>query len=280
MNLSLRTAGKDKIEKSQLDIIAILNNLLEHENTQVRTYVNGTLYSILTRKKLKEHALQLGMEEALKYLMQNSDEHFKRQIQYILDQLHSVQEEDCLSDDNDDDVEDRDEDESEIEDYIAEDEDMDDIIREGGVLTGEDLLNARYMPKPILSSSKVSLQDLGKPPSRPVTPAQQAIEYKLPSEMRSRPKIPRTPEGSTRPEPTSGEEHKVQQSAKKLPTNRAPPEEYKSEFKAELPVEPIQELQPEPKSESKPEPTIATPQGTGEFTYAFVSRDKIPRSPL
>lgn len=49
MNLSLRTAGKDKIESSSFDILAILNNLIEHDNAQVRTYINGTIYSILTR---------------------------------------------------------------------------------------------------------------------------------------------------------------------------------------------------------------------------------------
>jgi hypothetical protein len=80
MNLSLRTAGKDKIEYSTTDILMVLNNLLEHENLQVRTYVNGTLYSILTRSKLKERALRLGMDEALRYLMAESDDHFKRQI--------------------------------------------------------------------------------------------------------------------------------------------------------------------------------------------------------
>lgn len=32
MNLSLRTAGKDEIESTQVDMLMILNNLLEHEN--------------------------------------------------------------------------------------------------------------------------------------------------------------------------------------------------------------------------------------------------------
>ncbi|CAG9330157.1 unnamed protein product [Blepharisma stoltei] len=268
MNLSLRTAGKNNIEKSQLDIIAILNNLLEHENTQVRTYVNGTLYSILTRKKLKEHALQLGMEDALKYLMQNSDEHFKRQIQYILDQLYNEQEEDCLSDDNDDDVEDRDEEESEIDDFIAEDEDMDDIIKESGVLVGEDLLNAKYMAKMGGNSSKVNLNDPGKPPSRPVTPAQPA-DKKVPTEMKSKPKIPRTPDTGVR-EPVKIEEQKVPEQKKQIPQQNSPQQPT-----AQQPTP-----QPPKEAPAKAEPALMTPQGTGEFTYAFVSRDKIPRSPL
>ena len=55
----------------------------------MRTYINGTLYSVFTRKKLREEAKELGINESLRYLMDQSDEQFKRQIQYILDQLNS-----------------------------------------------------------------------------------------------------------------------------------------------------------------------------------------------
>ena len=88
MNLSLRAAGKDKCEDPGIELLNVLNDLVEHENLQVRTYVNGTLYSIFTRKKLREEAKALGMPEVLQYLMQQSDDQFKRQIQYILDQLN------------------------------------------------------------------------------------------------------------------------------------------------------------------------------------------------
>lgn len=37
MNLSLRTAGKDKCEEKDTGILNILNDLMEHENLQVRT---------------------------------------------------------------------------------------------------------------------------------------------------------------------------------------------------------------------------------------------------
>jgi hypothetical protein len=65
MNLSLRAAGKDKCEDPEIDLLTVLNELVEHENLQVRTYVNGTLYSIFTRKKLREKAKPLGMVESL-----------------------------------------------------------------------------------------------------------------------------------------------------------------------------------------------------------------------
>ena len=79
MNLSLRAEGKNKCEQIP-DILNVLNELIEIENMQVRTHVNGTLYSILTRKSLKDLANQLGMGEMLQYVMQNSDEQFQRQI--------------------------------------------------------------------------------------------------------------------------------------------------------------------------------------------------------
>ena len=69
MNLSLRAAGKDKCEDPNIELLKVLNELVEHENLQVRTYVNGTLYSIFTRRKLREEAKELGMHDVLMYLM-------------------------------------------------------------------------------------------------------------------------------------------------------------------------------------------------------------------
>ena len=80
MNLSLRSSGKDKCEDPDIKLLNVLNELVEHDNLQVRTYVNGTLYSIFTRKKLREKAKELAMPEVLQYLMNQVDDQFKRQI--------------------------------------------------------------------------------------------------------------------------------------------------------------------------------------------------------
>jgi hypothetical protein len=81
MNLSLRIQGKNKCEEMPKNIVLqVLSELVEHENMVVRTHVNGTLYSILTRKSLKMQARALGMIEMLTYLMDNSDEQLKKQI--------------------------------------------------------------------------------------------------------------------------------------------------------------------------------------------------------
>lgn len=150
MNLSLRDAGKDKCEEPDIELLNVLNDLVEHENLQVRTYVNGTLYSIFTRKKLREEAKELGMPEVLQYLMEQSDEQFKRQIQYILEQLNNNNEPDGEKDqsinanEGDDDVDDEDEDDEEDDDeeeiFDAEDAEFNDVIDEQGIMIGEDLL--------------------------------------------------------------------------------------------------------------------------------------------
>jgi LisH domain-containing protein ARMC9 len=82
----------------------------------VRTHVNGTLYSILTRKALKAQARSLGMQEMLFYLMENSDEQLKKQIQYILNQLNTEE-----AKDGDTDAEDENEEEDYDDDYGDED---------------------------------------------------------------------------------------------------------------------------------------------------------------
>ena len=73
MNLSLRVAGKSKCEElsqgqPQSMVLQVLSELVEHENMVVRTHVNGTLYSILTRELLRAQAREMGMQEMLQYL--------------------------------------------------------------------------------------------------------------------------------------------------------------------------------------------------------------------
>ena len=286
MNLSLRTLGKDKIQNSHIDLLIVLNHLLEHENTQVRTYINGTLYSILTRQKLKDRAIELGMDSKLAALKDASDEHFKRQIQYILDQLNYESTDDCLSDDNDDEVEDRDEDEADLDEFIAEDEDMDDIIQDP-ILTGEELLVQKYIAKPVRNPSE-------KPFSRPATPGN--LERNLPSELRSRPRIPRSPGEMQREElkkkkeemkkKKAEAEEREREKAREMERERIREREREAKSKEE--AEKIQDTSPnfgmnlesEEKKIEEPPKVDVKPVGTGEFSYAFKSRDRIPRSPL
>lgn len=84
MNLCLRVQGKNMCENQGNEVLSVLSELMEHENFVVRTHVNGTLYSILTREKLRALAREMGMQEMLEYLRGQSDEQLAKQIQYIL----------------------------------------------------------------------------------------------------------------------------------------------------------------------------------------------------
>lgn len=74
---------------------------MQNDNLQVRSYVNGTLYSILTRSKLQERAKEIDLEHMLIALMDHSQEQFKKQIEYILVQLQNQPNDDSKSDQED-----------------------------------------------------------------------------------------------------------------------------------------------------------------------------------
>eukprot|EP00033_Pygsuia_biforma_P002727 GCRY01003011.1.p1 GENE.GCRY01003011.1~~GCRY01003011.1.p1 ORF type:complete len:802 (-),score=205.61 GCRY01003011.1:623-3028(-) len=85
MNLSLRSEGRRCCESLEdgKDALCVLNDLLEHENFQVRTYINGTLYSLLKSRVLRERARAMGLEEILKYVMDNCEPALAQQLEYI-----------------------------------------------------------------------------------------------------------------------------------------------------------------------------------------------------
>ena len=147
-----------------MEILGVLNEHIEHENLQVRTYINGTLYSLLTRPALKEQARSLGMPDLLKHLLEHSEEQLARQVRYIIDQLESDQVEECVSDDNEDALE-----YEEDEDYETEnEEEIDTDIVNGGVPIGESLLRDfflhPYTPNSISLPGDGSISGISKGP--------------------------------------------------------------------------------------------------------------------
>jgi hypothetical protein len=191
MNLSLRTIGKEKLCRSPSEVITILLKFISHENNQVRTYINGTLYSILSKKPLKDAAVRQGIEKKLKQIILKSDENIKRQINFIIEQLNQ-RENDCETDEGEEEIE-------EIPDSSSESdpdefEDLDDLINSPHILTGEALFQEKYQkPKskraeevkaPITLSSKRQEPDRKKV-------KKENPEYS--QGFSSRDKIPRTP---------------------------------------------------------------------------------------
>merc|ERR550537_587488 len=88
MNLALRTSGKVACEQTEGRCLNLLNDLMEHENTQVRTHVNGTLYSLLSRYQIQQEAHALGLKDAIEAsLAVTQDKLYRKQLEYLLAQL-------------------------------------------------------------------------------------------------------------------------------------------------------------------------------------------------
>jgi len=77
MNLSLRTKGKKKCENSNLTL-ETLALYLQHHNIQVRTFVNGSLYSLFTRRRLRQQAIDLGIDVMLKRIISKEDSRIRK----------------------------------------------------------------------------------------------------------------------------------------------------------------------------------------------------------
>mmetsp|Transcript_7601 Transcript_7601/g.14257 ORF Transcript_7601/g.14257 Transcript_7601/m.14257 type:complete len:656 (+) Transcript_7601:1184-3151(+) len=140
MNLSLRTEGKNACEKPELDILRLLSSLMDNSNPQVRTYINGTLYSILARPVLKERAKASGLEAQLQRQYNRSDETIRHQIRFILRQLSSEEDEQESSEEEADD-ESQSVDDSEL---MSDDECLEESQEESCIIVGEELLRSEY----------------------------------------------------------------------------------------------------------------------------------------
>eukprot|EP00051_Salpingoeca_urceolata_P015823 m.207063 g.207063 ORF g.207063 m.207063 type:complete len:831 (-) comp18511_c0_seq4:168-2660(-) len=176
MNLCLRTAGKINCKANSSEKLGVLMDLLEHDNTQVRTYVHGTLYSLLSVPSIRDKAVGMGLEEVLEANMKVSDPALARQLEYILQQLHSTDQADIdegsISDDGEDDDDDPEADEG--EDLVTADAGEGEKITEAADACGEPLLAKEYAvdrPRTRAKSGRARPQSGGSdPPSRPVTP--------------------------------------------------------------------------------------------------------------
>ena len=93
MNLSQRKEGKEKFEAVAEKIINIIIKFLKYENIEILTCINGILYSLLKKPKIKKLVLEQGMENTFQNLKKLKNEQINRQIDYILEELNKVSEE-------------------------------------------------------------------------------------------------------------------------------------------------------------------------------------------
>ena len=89
MNLSLRKEGKEKFEAVGEKIIKILMKFLNYDNIQILTCINGMLYSLVKKKKIRELVKNYGIEQKLNDLKKYNNEHINKQIKYITDELNN-----------------------------------------------------------------------------------------------------------------------------------------------------------------------------------------------
>ncbi|KAJ3021459.1 LisH domain-containing protein armc9 [Thoreauomyces humboldtii] len=127
MNLCLRTKGKRECcgEGREAKVLKVLSAVMEVESLQVKTYVNGTLYSLFTEASLRDAARAMGMEDILKYMRESEDEQLVGQIDLVLGQLSNEEPPDDQDTDSDAISEDgEEEDDDDEEDEGDEDEDL------------------------------------------------------------------------------------------------------------------------------------------------------------
>eukprot|EP00392_Amoebophrya_sp_AT5.2_P011740 g11825.t1 len=94
MNLALRKEGKNYLERipGTLPILAALM-LCPHIDTQVRTYANATLYSLLGRPFFRQEAEKIGFRQILSSIVINSNQssssngELSRQVECLIEQF-------------------------------------------------------------------------------------------------------------------------------------------------------------------------------------------------
>ncbi|XP_038076585.1 lisH domain-containing protein ARMC9-like [Patiria miniata] len=158
MNLCLRTAGKKNCVTDRTKMLKVLSDLLGHEDQEIRPYVNGTLYSILSVPEIREEAKAMGMEETLKCFIKDDTPEMNRQIHFIIKQLNT----DVISEDAESDDEEEEEDGEEDQDQDAMEADLDKaeaIKAKPGELAGEKLLSTEYLGGSAMNEKPFSRPD-------------------------------------------------------------------------------------------------------------------------
>lgn len=169
MNLCLRTKGKRKCAEKAKHVLKVLTDLLGHDNHEIRPYVNGALYSILSIPAVREEAKEMSVEEILECYCKDDDPDLNRQIQFIIKQLNSTEEEGPESDDEE-------EEDDNDEDLMETDLDKEEILQpQPRELSGESLLTTEYlgiMTNVAKAKKKSPQPQMGgdEPLQRPVTP--------------------------------------------------------------------------------------------------------------
>uniref|UniRef100_A0A3B4BX40 LisH domain-containing protein ARMC9 n=1 Tax=Pygocentrus nattereri TaxID=42514 RepID=A0A3B4BX40_PYGNA len=189
MNLCLRTPGKRRCTERAKHVLKVLTDLLGHENHEIRPYVNGALYSILSVPTIRLEAKEMSMEEILHCYTKEENPELNRQIEFIIKQLNSEEEPQDELESDDEEDEDGDD-----EDVMEADLDKEEVLQpQPKELSGENLLTSEYlgimtnMVKEKRRWNGPSAQSTDEPLQRPVTPSSHRNTIPFHSPFPSRP---------------------------------------------------------------------------------------------
>ncbi|XP_072030947.1 lisH domain-containing protein ARMC9-like isoform X2 [Amphiura filiformis] len=295
MNLCLRTTGKKKCIPLKARILKVLSDLLGHDDQEIRPYVNGTLYSILSLPEIREEAKAMGMEEILKCFIKDDTPEMNRQIHFIIKQLNS----DVVSEDPEsDDEEEEDEEEEEDQDAMEADLDKAEVVKATREeLSGEKLLSTEYLgiltnaptPRPPSMDSDQGLSSKGssrstsrhsKKESGDALRSSSRTSHHSVNGLIQESKRPPTRSGSRGSNRPSSHKSSVSDSQGQMPPNKKDPT-------AERTVSQVAgEERPSTGDRYTPKPSQKAMQnlngkgiGLDDYSTAFGSRPKIPRTP-
>ncbi|KAI8795631.1 lisH domain-containing protein ARMC9 [Biomphalaria glabrata] len=267
MNLCLRTAGKKKCSLKAHQTLKVLSDLLGHDNTEIRPYVNGALYSILAIPAIREEAKAMGMEEVLKCFIKENQPDMNRQIEFIIKQLNSSEN----GEEFDSDEEEEDEDEEEDQEMLEADLDKDEVLRpQQGELSGEGLLRQFTLTQPPNTASRRKKKLTDEPLQRPATPGNRRVHDNLNKNNNNAPSVRKT---TPTENPSFGSETNLAR-----PPTRSGSRPASQESSHNVDVRPSSQnraLRPSTKSLEKVGPNA----NINEYRTAFGAKPKIPRTP-
>ncbi|XP_068959367.1 lisH domain-containing protein ARMC9 isoform X2 [Petaurus breviceps papuanus] len=282
MNLCLRSAGKNVCAKMAGLVLKVLSDLLGHENHEIQPYVNGALYSILSIPSIREEARAMGMEEILRCFIKEGNAEMIRQIEFIIKQLNSEDPLDTILESDDEEEEDDEED----QDVMESDLDKDEVIQpQLGELSGEKLLTSEYLgimtnsgrtKRRVLPSGLQ--QSVDEPLQRPITPGYHKNTHPMLESDSISPCAAQPMQGSLiqvqpGPRPPTRSGSRCGSSSTSFST-----EPYKLLALAQREGQPVLPAD-EPGQALEPAQGQADRQPSREFSAAFTSQPRIPRTP-
>ncbi|CAN8016369.1 unnamed protein product, partial [Ixodes persulcatus] len=120
MNLCLQASGVERCFKMYGSLLEMVKRLLCHDNKEILPYLNGALYSLLANVDIRKAALALGLESSLEKAKEQCPPEILKQLEYVHSRLLSIG--DVSSATSSQGEEDEDEEESELEPEIDQDD--------------------------------------------------------------------------------------------------------------------------------------------------------------